>query len=98
MEESKNLWGGRFTRKPDAVFTEFNNSFGFDRRLFRADVRACIAHAEGLFGAGVLTRSESEKIKNGLSALLKRADFDRNYFQDSTAEDVHSFIESKLVQ
>ena len=30
--------------------------------------------------------------------MLKRADFDRNYFQDSTAEDVHSFIESKLVQ
>jgi argininosuccinate lyase len=98
MEDSKNLWGGRFTEKPDEVFTEFNNSFGFDRRLFRADVRACIAHAEGLFGAGVLTRSEAEKIKNGLQAMLKRADFDRNYFQDSTAEDVHSFIESKLVQ
>lgn len=98
MEDAKNLWGGRFTGKPDAVFTEFNKSFGFDRRLFRADVRASIAHAEGLFGAGVLTRSETEKIKNGLLAMLKRADFDRDYFHDSSAEDVHSFIESKLVQ
>jgi argininosuccinate lyase len=98
MEEAKNLWGGRFTEKPDAVFTEFNNSFGFDRRLFRADVRASIAHAEGLFGAGVLTPAETEKVKNGLQAMLKRADFDRDYFQDSTAEDVHSFIETKLVQ
>ncbi|HEX8637410.1 MAG TPA: argininosuccinate lyase [Pyrinomonadaceae bacterium] len=98
MEDAKNLWGGRFTGKPDVLFTEFNNSFGFDRRLFRADVRASIAHAEALFGAGVLTRSETEKIKNGLAAMLKRADFDRDYFHDSSAEDVHSFIESKLVQ
>jgi argininosuccinate lyase len=98
MTENKNLWGGRFTEKPDAVFAEFNNSFKFDRRLFKADVRAGIAHAEGLFGAGVLTRLEAEKIKNGLQTLLKRADFDRNYFNDTNSEDVHSFIEAKLVQ
>ncbi|HEX8289382.1 MAG TPA: argininosuccinate lyase [Pyrinomonadaceae bacterium] len=98
MTEAKNLWGGRFTGKADAVFAEFNNSFGFDKRLFYADVRASIAHAEGLFQAGVLTRLEAEKIKHGLSTLLKRADFDRNYFNDTTSEDVHSFIESKLVQ
>jgi argininosuccinate lyase len=60
-------------------------------------VRASIAHCEGLFHAGVLTRLEMERIKNGLITLLKRADFDKNYFDDP-AEDVHSFIESKLVQ
>ena len=98
MTDVKNLWGGRFTGKPDAVFADFNNSFKFDKRLFYADVRAGAAHAEGLFQAGVLTRQEAEKIKNGLGALLKRADYDRNYFNDSSAEDVHSFIESKLVQ
>ena len=98
MTQSKNLWGGRFTGKPDETFAEFNNSFRFDRRLFAADVRASIAHAEGLFQAAVLTRLESEKIKNGLITLLKRADYDRNYFAESDAEDVHSFIESKLVQ
>ncbi len=98
MESSKNLWGGRFTGKPDETFARFNNSFGFDRRLFSADVRASAAHAEGLFQAGILTRLESEKIKNGLYTLLKRADFDGDYFNDSDAEDVHSFIESKLIQ
>lgn len=98
MTRSKNLWGGRFTEKPDETFAEFNDSFRFDRRLFAADVTAGIAHAEGLFQAGILTRLEAEKIKNGLQTLLKRADFDRNYFSDSNAEDVHSFIESKLIQ
>ena len=97
MTQSKNLWGGRFTEGADETFAEFNNSFRFDRRLFGADIRASIAHCDGLFHAGVLTRLEAERIKNGLITLLKRADFDKNYFDDA-AEDVHSFIESKLVQ
>lgn len=98
MTDTKNLWGGRFTDKPDETFVEFNNSFKFDRRLFEADVRASIAHCEGLFQAGIITRAESERIKTGLSTILKRADFDKNYFNEAEAEDVHSFIESKLVQ
>ncbi len=98
MGDTKNLWGGRFTGKADERFVEFNRSFGFDRRLFDADVHASMAHCEGLYLAGVLTRLEAEKIKNGLQTLLKRAEFDSKYFEDDAAEDVHSFIESRLVQ
>lgn len=98
MAETVNLWGGRFEGKTDKTFAEFNNSFRFDQRLFAADIRCSIAYCDALFHAGVLTRLESEKIKNGLITLLKRADFDRNYFDDSDAEDIHSFIESKLIQ
>src|SRR6478672_10832587 len=98
MTEAKNLWGGRFTGQADKTFAEFNNSFKFDRRLFSADVRASIAHCEAIFHAGVLTRLESEKIKNGLLTILKRADYDKNYFDDASAEDVHSFIEARLIQ
>ena len=97
MAQTKNLWGGRFTEGADETFAEFNNSFRFDRRLFGADIRASMAHCDGLFHAGVLTRLESERIKNGLITLLKRADFDKNYF-DEPAEDIHSFIESRLIQ
>ena len=98
MSESKNLWGGRFTGAADETFARFNNSFNFDRRLFHADIRASVAHCEALFHAGVLTRLEAEKIKNGLWTILKRADYDKNYFNDAPAEDVHSFIETRLVQ
>jgi argininosuccinate lyase len=98
MTEAKNLWGGRFTEKADETFAEFNNSFKFDRRLFAADVRASIAHCEALFHAAVITRLESERIKNGLLTILKRAEYDKNYFDDAAAEDVHSFIEVRLVQ
>ncbi len=98
MNQPKNLWGGRFTGKPDETFAEFNNSFKFDQRLFFADVNASIAHCDALFHAGVLTRLESERIKNGLQTILKRADYDKNYFDELNSEDVHSFIEARLVQ
>ena len=98
MTETKNLWGGRFAAKTDATFAEFNRSFKFDKRLFAADVRCSVAHCDGLFHAGILTRLEAEKIKNGLVTLLKRADYDKNYFDDAVAEDIHSFIETRLIQ
>jgi argininosuccinate lyase len=77
---------------------EFNRSFGFDRRLFEADVRASLAHCEGLAGAGVLTRAECDLIKNALQTIRKRAGTDASYFDELTSEDVHSFIEARLVQ
>jgi argininosuccinate lyase len=98
MSKSKNLWGGRFTGKADERFTEFNRSFGFDRKLFEADVRSSLAHCEGLRGAGVLTRAEAELIRNGLETILKRARTDARYFDELPAEDVHSFVEARLVQ
>jgi argininosuccinate lyase len=98
MSESKNLWGGRFTGKADERFVEFNRSFGFDRRLFEADVRASLAHCEGLRGAGVLTNAEAERIRSGLQTILKRGQMDARYFDELPAEDVHSFVEARLVQ
>jgi argininosuccinate lyase len=98
MSESKNLWGGRFTGRADAKFVEFNHSFGFDRRLFEADVRLSLAHCAALARARVLTESEADHIRNALQAMLKRAAHDARYFDEMPSEDVHSFIESRLVQ
>ena len=98
MTKTRTLWGGRFTDSPDETFARFNNSFSFDKRLFAADMRASLAHLDGLYNAGVLTKRDASKIRTGLKTLLKQADFDGDFFDDSAAEDVHSFIESKLIQ
>ncbi len=98
MNQTKNLWGGRFTGAADEKFIEFNRSFGFDRRLFAADVRGSLAHAEALRRAKVLTDEEANAIKNGLHNILENGMRDAGFFDDANAEDVHSFIESKLVE
>src|SRR3954467_6734419 len=95
---TKNLWGGRFTGKPDKTFVEFNRSFDFDIRLFEADVRASLAHAEAIRDAGVVTSSEFDKIARGLKKLSKQAAASDTFFDNNDAEDVHSFIEGKLVE
>lgn len=98
MSEPKNLWGGRFTGETDAGFAEFNRSFGFDRRLFAADIRASLAHCNGLLGAGVLSAAEATMIRKALNAILDHAAADPNYFDKWPQEDVHSFVEAHLVE
>ncbi|PWT96318.1 MAG: argininosuccinate lyase [Blastocatellia bacterium] len=95
--EPKNLWGGRFKEKTDPEFAQFNNSFRFDQRLFRADVIASIAYGHALENAGVLSNAEAQAIQDGLNLILKNGTEDPKYFADSNAEDVHSFVEGKLV-
>lgn len=96
MPKSKKLWGGRFTAEVDKTFAAFNDSFKFDLRLFEADLRASIAHAEAIRDAGVISKAEFQKISRGLNEIGKRASKDSRFFE-TDAEDVHSFIEGQLV-
>lgn len=97
-DDKKQLWGGRFTAPPDETFAEFNDSFRFDQRLFAADVRASIAHANGLRRADVILDEEAGSIVAALKKLLDEAAENADYFASEKAEDVHSFIEAKLIE
>jgi argininosuccinate lyase len=97
MPKGKNLWGGRFKGGVDPAFAKFNNSFAFDRRLFEADVRASVAHCNGLVAAGVLTTEEADSIKTGLKAILQRG-LAHGKLDEMESEDVHSFVEAQLVE
>jgi argininosuccinate lyase len=97
MTDEPRLWGGRFSGAPDSAFAEFNRSFGFDRRLFAADVRGSLAHSNALARAGVLTSQEAEQVNDALRALLQRAHREPEFFATSS-EDVHSFVEARLTE
>src|ERR1044072_387415 len=89
---SNKLWGGRFEGKIDPGFAEFNNSYRFDRRLFEADVTASITYCQALENARVITAEEAAQIRNALKTILKNgAD------EIHSAEDVHSFVEARLI-
>ena len=90
---SNKLWGGRFEGKIDPGFAEFNNSYRFDRRLFEADVTASIAYCQALENARVITAEEGAQIRDALDMILKSgAD------EVHSAEDVHSFVEARLIE
>ena len=87
------MWGGRFRGRTDPGFAAFNNSFRFDRRLFEVDVTASIAYTQALEDARVITAEEGAQIRDALKTIL-----DRGCTDDTKAEDVHSFVEARLVE
>ena len=98
MSEAKNLWGGRFQGKSDPGFAAFNNSFRFDRRLFEVDVIASIAYCRALQRADVLSGDEAKQIQEALETILEKGKRDPGYTESADAEDVHSFVEARLVE
>jgi len=91
------LWSGRFDTAPDPAAFEFQVSFGFDRALFEDDVTGSLAWAEALGAAGVLSRQDAAVIRKGLEEILEEGRSDPAYLAGSD-EDVHSFVERKLVE
>ena len=92
------LWGGRFSGQADEGFAQFNESFSFDRRLFEVDIRASVAHCDGLAGAGVLSPAEADRIKSALVKIAETGKNNSKYFDDFPSEDVHSFVEARLTE
>jgi len=92
------LWGGRFERPPDKVFYEFQRSFSFDRRLLPYELAVDRAWARALEGVGVLTRDDVHRTIEALEAIGARAASEPAWLDVSPAEDVHSFVETALVE
>jgi argininosuccinate lyase len=91
------LWSGRFDTEPDPAAFDFGMSFGFDRVLFEDDVTGSIAWAEALGGAGVLSPADTRAMIDGLQAVLDEGTRDPASVSGPD-EDVHSFVERKLVE
>ncbi len=92
------LWGGRFEHATDEAFYEFQRSFPFDRRLLPYELAVDRAWAKALESVGVLTADEARQTIAALDQIGQRARSDAPSVQGSTAEDVHHFVETALVE
>ena len=91
------LWAGRFSKEIDKKTNDFNSSISFDSRMYREDIEGSMAHAEMIGECGIIEKSESQAIIEGLKGIL--ADIDNGSLQiDPNAEDIHTFIEGELTQ
>jgi len=91
------LWSGRFDAGPDPAAFDFGVSFGFDRALFEDDVAGSMAWAEALGAAGAVSKGDMRAIVDGLKGILDDGRRDPSYVSGSD-EDIHSFVERKLVE
>lgn len=95
MTKEGKLWGGAFAADTDALVEQLNNSLRFDRRLWRHDIRASIAHATMLGETGILPAEEAERIVSGLHAVESGL-AEGSLQLDETAEDIHTAVEMLL--
>lgn len=89
------LWKGRFKKELAKETNDFNSSITFDCRMFEEDIKGSIAHATMLGATGIIDKSESEKIVEGLNEILDEIKNGKLEI-DMQAEDIHTFIEGEL--
>jgi argininosuccinate lyase len=93
-EGTHKLWGGRFAGGPHPLLDAINRSIGTDFRLWPHDIRLSQAWALALGEAGVLTREESDALRQGLERVAQRiADGAQPV---ATDEDIHTMIDRLL--
>ncbi len=96
--EAANIqWGGRFAAGPSVVMQEINASIGFDRKLWRQDIRGSLAHAAMLAKIGLITAEDERAIAQGLEAIGQQIDAGSFAFSEDL-EDIHMNIEARLTE
>ena len=94
---SNEMWGGRFTRSPDAIMQDINVSIDVDRHLFRQDIAASKAHAAMLAEQDIITAQDARQIAHGLDTIL--SEIERGTFEfKRSLEDIHMNVESRLAE
>ncbi len=71
MTKNKNntsVWNTRI-KKTSSLFQKVGSSISFDKRLFKEDIQASIAHVEMLFKKKIITFKVKNKIIFGLNRI-----------------------------
>lgn len=91
------LWGGRFTQEADARFKAFNDSLVFDYRMAIQDIEGSMGWAKAIASVGIITADELVRLEQALSELLAEVQQDPHAIATAGFEDIHSYVESKLI-
>ena len=90
------LWQGRFDSPIAADADAFNESLSFDKKLYKADITASLAHSEMLSRCGVISQEDKTLIHGGLKEILSEIESGALVIEGQ--EDIHSFVENELVK
>ncbi|WP_077338881.1 argininosuccinate lyase [Pseudocolwellia agarivorans] len=92
------LWGGRFKGEASVQFKKFNDSLPVDYRMAVQDIVGSIAWAGAIHSVGVLSADEHTRLVEALNELKASVEADPEQILTSDAEDIHSWVEGKLIE
>jgi len=88
-------WSALFSEPMSTLVQRYTASVSFDQRLWRADIRGSLAHAEMLAAQGVISAQDLTDIQRGLAQIGDEIESGRFEWQ-LALEDVHLNIEARL--
>jgi argininosuccinate lyase len=97
FDKKSQAWSALFSEPMSELVKRYTASVFFDKRLWKADITASLAHAEMLAHQGVISREDHADIERGLLQIaqeIESAAFDWKL----DLEDVHLNIEARLTQ
>ena len=100
-QQSGKMWSGRFREPLDPEFERWQRSIVFDWQLLVEEIAASKAHASALGAAHILTEVETTEIRSTLDAIAAdhaSTDGQAQVRDHAVAEDIHHFVEIKLVE
>ncbi len=100
MTKNKNnqaIWKTRIKKKTSTLFQKVGSSIDVDKRLFKEDIKASIAHVEMLLKQKIISFKIKNKIVYGLQKIEKEI-LKKNFKFNKEYEDIHINIEKRLFQ
>ena len=88
-------WSALFSEPMSELVQRYTSSVGFDKRLWRADIEASLAHATMLAAQGVIATQDLADIQRGMAQIAQEIEGGRFEWQ-LALEDVHLNIEARL--
>jgi len=95
--KNKTIWSNRFKGKTSKSFQRIGSSINVDKRLYKQDIVASIAHVQMLVKQKIIHSTDGKKIINGLNKIKSQIDRGKFTFQEKF-EDIHLNIEKKLFE
>ena len=88
-------WAGRFSEPMSEVVKRYTASVAFDRRLWRHDIRASLAHATMLARQEIIGAADLADIERGMAQIAEEIETG-TFVWSLDLEDVHLNIEKRL--
>jgi argininosuccinate lyase len=97
LDKKAQAWSALFSEPMSELVKRYTSSVFFDKRLWQADIRGSLAHADMLAAQGIISAQDLADIQRGMAQIV--ADIEVGHFEwKLDLEDVHLNIEARLTQ
>ena len=97
LDKKAQAWSALFSEPMSELVKRYTSSVFFDKRLWQADIRGSLAHADMLAAQGIISAQDLADIERGMAQI--GADIEAGNFEwKLDLEDVHLNIEARLTQ